>query len=158
MFGTKSQMERQSRCQALVALGLTLAPAALPVQRQSRAKRPLCSAAPCRLTPGAGAHLACLTGNAHHRREDKRAFAGRQGAISPGHQPGVDSSLFSLETPIRFGTPLRMMTRWAGAQSSFVPISSMARIGTNRSVFGVMDGIAPPAARQYRRNLAGASP
>ena len=35
--------------------GSTLAPAALPVQRQSRAKRPLCSSAPCRLTPGAGA-------------------------------------------------------------------------------------------------------
>ena len=98
-------MERQSRRRALFALGPTLAPAALPVQRQSRAKRPLCSAAPCRLTPSAGAHLACLTSNAHHRREDKRAFACRQGVICTGHQPCVGSSLFSLETPIPFWDP-----------------------------------------------------
>jgi hypothetical protein len=151
-------MTRQSRCQVLFARGPTLAPAALPVQRQSRAKRPLCSAAPCRLTPCAGAHPTCLTGNAHHRREDKWAFGGRQGAIRPGHQPSVGSWFFSLETPIPFGTSLTMKTSWAGAQSTSVTISSMARIGTNRSVFGAMGEIAPPTSRQYRRSLAGDSP
>ena len=64
----------------------------------------------------------------------------------------------SEETPILLGTPLRMKTRWEGAQSSFVPITSMVHIGTNRAIFGVMGGTASPTARSYLRSPTVASP
>jgi hypothetical protein len=58
------------------------------------------------------------------------------------------SGLFaSVETPKPFGTPLRMKTRRAAAQSSFVPIFSMAQIGTSRAIFGVMGGVVSSTAR-----------
>jgi hypothetical protein len=59
-----------------------------------------------------------------------------------------------VETPISFGTPLRMKTHWAASQSSFVPISSMAHIGTNRVIFGVVGGIEPPDCL-YLQNITG---
>jgi len=83
MVGTKSSVERQSRSGPFVPVRLTLAPPALLVQKQSRAKRPLRSALPFRLTPSAGTHVPCLTGNTHRKPEDRRGVARRQGPISP---------------------------------------------------------------------------
>jgi hypothetical protein len=64
----------------------------------------------------------------------------------------------SVEPRISLGLPLRMKTRWASAQSSFIPISSMVHIGKNRAVFEVMDEIVSPTAGLILRNLAGTSP
>ena len=63
--------------------------------------------------------------------------------------PGMARSPFSVEAPIPFGTPLRMKTHSAGAQSSFVPISPMVHIGTNRAVFEIMREMASPPTRSY---------
>ncbi len=92
-----------------------------------------------------------LTGQQNWIRRDYAAQAA-QSAL------GAKSALFaSVGTPIH-RTPLMKKTRWAAAQSSFVPISSMVRIGTNRAIFGVMVGVASPTAGSYLHSLTGTTP
>jgi hypothetical protein len=95
-------MQRQSRSRAFVRIWLAVAPPAPIGQTQSPPKRPFRPTAPYALTPGVGTHLSCLTGNAHHGRQDNEGVASRQrritqvrgraGWIQESHQVGAGTA------------------------------------------------------------------